>query len=415
MQDEFKNKSAYPMITFQEAWERIEARLRPLPPVRVALARAGGLVLAEDVTAPDNVPDFAAATMDGYALIAADASPERRIMGEDAAGAAGAEALKPGQCRRIMTGAPLPSGADAVLPVELTRERDGVMITAVSVTAGANVRQRGSDVAAGAVVLGRGTLLGAAEMGLLASVGCASVKVHPRPRVFILATGDELVSPGQPLAPGQVYESNSFALAEAARSVDCLVERGNRAADSAEMISAALQAAVGGADLVLTSGGVSMGTRDLLKPILETLGEVHFGRVATRPGKPLTYATVAGVPVLALPGNPVSSLVGFEMYARPALRVLANKTPLWRPSVRARLLHAVKRDPERLDWQRARVSQCDGVWQAETTGAQASSRVLSLVGANGLLCIPPGEAPLAVGAEVDCILLERAESEESPW
>jgi molybdopterin molybdotransferase len=413
--DTFANSSPYPVLTFAQAWGLVEQTVRPLPPQDVPLEAAGGLVLAEDVAAAQDVPTFAASTMDGYAVRSTDSAGERRVSGEGLAGQAVEVALRPGECRRIMTGAPLPPGADAVIPVEQTSERDGVMITQARPAAGANVRPIGSDVRAGQQVLAQGTLLGPAEIGLLATLGHAQVRVHPRPRVLVLATGDELVSPGQPLQGGQIYESNSYALAEAVRAVDCQVARGERIMDTSEAVARGLLEAAARADLIITTGGVSMGTRDLLKPVLAQLGTVHFGRVATKPGKPLTYATVQGVPVLALPGNPVSTLVGFEMYVRPALRLLAGKRPLWRPAVKARLAHPIKRDAERLDWQRAHVTTRDGLWLAETTGAQASSRLLSLVGANGLLCVEPGQGRMPTGAVVSCILLDQPENAEAPW
>ncbi len=415
----FVNRSPYPVLTFQQAWALIEERLQPLPPRAVPLDQAGNLVLAADVIAAGDVPPFPASTMDGYAVIAADlavgADRQRRLTGEQAAGAPSQAPLQPGECRRIMTGASLPPGADAVIPVEDTLERDGLMVAMKEVAAGANLRAVGSDVARGALVLSQGTLLGPAEIGLLATLGHAEVAVHPRPRVMVLVTGDELVQPGRPLAPGQIYDSNSYALAEAVRGIDCQVERSHHAADEPAAVERALLDAISRADLVITTGGVSMGTRDLLKPTLERLGTVHFGRVATKPGKPLTYATITGVPVLALPGNPVSTLVGFEMYVRPALRLLGAKRPLWRPAVKAQLLHPIRRDAERVDWQRARVVECNGQWQASTNGPQASSRLLSMVGANGLLCVLPGSGQLAAGESVDCILLERPESAEVPW
>ncbi|MEN6480112.1 MAG: gephyrin-like molybdotransferase Glp, partial [Anaerolineales bacterium] len=287
----FATSSPYPQITFAEAWQRIAQQLAPLPARDVPLAEAGNLVLARDVVAAVDVPAFAAATMDGYAVRTADAGAGdglvvRRVTGEGLAGADAATPLLAGECRRIMTGAPLPPGADAVIPVEETSEVDGVMVSRSRPAPGTNVRAIGSDVARGAPVLPAGTLLGPAEIGLLATLGLAEAPVHPRPRVLVLATGDELVPPGQPLAPGQVYDSNSYALAEAIRQVDCLGERRQPALDDADAIESALREAVACADLVLTTGGVSMGTRDLLKPALERLGTVHFGRVATKPGKP---------------------------------------------------------------------------------------------------------------------------------
>jgi molybdopterin molybdotransferase len=417
--NEFATHSPYPMIPFEQAMAIVWQQIGPLAPRRVALDDALGLALAEEVRAEGPHPPFAASTMDGYAIRAADGVAPRRVLAEQEAGRVLDVAVEAGTCVRIMTGAPLPTGADAVIPVELTEERDGWMQAQAALEPGRNVRPVGADLAAGQRALPEGTALGPAEIGLLASLGISQPSVYPRPRVAILATGDELVGQGQPLAPGQIRDSNSYILMAAVRSIGCEPIRMPRIADTRDALRQALLAAAPQADLVLTTGGVSMGTRDLVKPVLEELGVVHFGRVAIQPGKPLTFASVQSTPVqstpvLGLPGNPVSTLVGFEMVVRPMLREMANLRARHRPEREVRLRQPVRHDPERLEFHRARLQYEDGGWWAVTTGSQSSSRLLSLVGADALLCIPQGVGNLPEGAQVRAILIHEPESEELP-
>ncbi len=320
----FATKSEYPMIPWEEAWAIVARTVRPLAPSTAGLIGLQGLVLAEDIVATGNMPPFAASKMDGYAVIAGDGVSGRRILGEQGAGTMLGIEVTPGTTIRIMTGAPLPKGADAVIPVEHTSETDGVMRPQRAVQPNDHVRLAGQDIAIGDLVIAKGTVMGPAEIGLLAMVGRAAAQAHPRPRVAVIATGDELVPPGEPLAPGQIHDSNSYALCAAVQAAGGIAHRVDRIIDSEDSLREALLAALQDADLIITSGGISMGTRDLLKPVLASLGAVHFGRVAIRPGKPLTFATIRGVPVFSLPGFPVSSLVTFENTVRPALRVPHN-------------------------------------------------------------------------------------------
>ena len=408
---EFKTKSAYPMIPFEQAWAIVESSLKSLPPRTAVLRDLVGLVLAEDVVALADMPPFPSSSMDGYALIAADGGVNRRLLGEIEAGSSELFKVEAGTATRIMTGAPLPLGADAVIPVEDTSERDGAMIPARAVKKGENIRLAGSDLRQGDPVVGKGATLGPAEIGLLASVGRSKVSAHPRIRVVVLATGDELVPPGETLAPGKIHDSNSYALRAAVELAGGVVVRTEHVIDVESNLKQALLDAVRDADLVLTSGGVSMGTRDFIKPILAELGQIHFGRVAMKPGKPLTFATVDGVPVFGLPGFPVSSLVTFEMVVRPALRLLGGHSRLWRPVVSARLEHALRHGADRAEFQRVVLTPDVDGYRARTTGSQVSSRLRSLVGANGLLRIPQGVGDLSVGALVDVILLDQPEVE----
>lgn len=410
----FANRSDYALISFEQAWETVQRQAKPLPPQRYDLASLAGLALAEEIVAEADIPPFPAATMDGYALRAADGDRPRRVLGEREAGDATDTPLAAGDCLRIMTGAPLPVGADAVLPVEETRESEGMMIPARAARPGENVRRAGDDIAAGTRVLPAGASLGPAEIGLLASLNRASALAHPRPRVAILATGSELAAPGAPLGPAQIPDSNSPALAAAVRLAGAEVALAQRVADREDALRAALHAALQQADLVLTCGGVSMGTRDLVKPLLEELGTVHFGRVAIKPGKPLTYATIQGVHLLGLPGNPVSSLVMCELFARPLLRLLAGQRAYRRPRVAATLRQRLRHEPDRLEFQRARLTWVGARWEADTTGSQISSRLLSLTGANALLCLPQGRGDFEAGEAVEAIRLDWPEEEPAP-
>jgi len=261
-------------------------------------------------------------------------------------------------------------------------------------------------MAVGESILTRGTVLGAAEVGLLAAVGQVRVAVHPRPVVALMATGDELVPPNEAPAPGRIRDSNSDALLAAVTLAGGIPLHLGRAGDDVPALRRAVLEGLERADVVLTSGGVSMGTRDLIKPILEELGTVHFGRLAAKPGKPTTFATVRGVPCFGLPGFPVSSLVMFELFVRPALRLLAGHTRLWRPQITVRLAHAIRHEPDRTEFQRAVVSQRDGEYWAETTGDQVSGRLKSMVGANALIRLPAGRVDFEQEESVTAILID---------
>ena len=402
-------KNLYPLISTESAWQRIAAVIRALSPVEQQLDALLGHVLAENIVARENMPPFRSAAMDGYAVIAAEGTAQRCILGEQDAGRAQPFLVTPGTAVRIMTGAPVPEGADAVVPVEQALEEAGCVRFHGTMPSNSFVRPVGQDLAAGDVVLHAGIVLGPPEIGLLATVGRTRVSVHPKPIVAVMATGDELVDPDQLPAPGQIRDSNSHALVAAVAAAGFVPLSLGHVDDDAEMLRAAILEGVSGADMLLTSGGVSMGTRDLIKPLLRELGTVHFGRVAVKPGKPLTFAVVRGTPVFGLPGFPVSSLVSFEQFVRPALRIMAGHSKLWRPQVCARLSHPVRHEADRTEFQRAVVEQRDGIWWAETTGSQVSGRLKSLVGANALLRIPEGVAGLAAGDQVDAILVDQPE------
>lgn len=393
-------------IRVDEALEIVLHAAIPLRPVRTSLLRACGLVLAESIAAHEDLPPFAAATMDGYAVVASDGPGRRAVVGEQLAGNIADVVVRPGAVTRITTGAPVPQGADAVVMVEATREvAGGVEILQPVITAGENIRPIGADLATGQRVLDAGAELGPAEIGLLASLGHAEILAFPRPRVVILSTGDELVEPWEQPGPGQIRDANRYALGCAVHRQGIDAELMTIAVDNARPLRAALVAALQRADVVITSGGVSMGQRDLVKGLLRELADVRFSRLFMKPGKPLHFAVAPGnTLVFGLPGNPVSTLVGFEVFIRPALRQLAGHRRPARPSIRVTLAHEV-RPSDRLEFQRAIVRQGpDGRLVARTTGPQSSSRLASLVGANALLRIPPRDSRYLAGEEVEAML-----------
>jgi molybdopterin molybdotransferase len=269
---------------------------------------------------------------------------------------------------------------------------------------GEHVHAVGQDVAAGAPVLAAGSTLGAPEIGLLATFGLTRVRVYRRPVVAVLATGDEVYEPGAERPAGAVFDSNRFALLAAAREAGCTTIPLDIARDTLELQRAAILDGLAQADLLITSGGVSMGSRDLVKPLLAELGTVHFGRIAFKPGKPTTFATVGGKLVFGLPGYPVSSLVSFEVFVRPALRALQGDAHPQRPQARVTLSTPIRPSPDRPEYQRVTVRLEGGRLVAGTTGGQGSSRLLSLLGANALLLVPPASVPYPVGAELEAML-----------
>ncbi|MCS7259182.1 MAG: molybdopterin molybdotransferase MoeA [Anaerolineae bacterium] len=409
-------ESPYPMISVEAAIETILQHVRPLTPVTINFTDALGFVLAEDIDASEAMPPFAASAVDGYAVIAADPSPVRRVIGAQPAGSMGTLTVTPGSAVHVMTGAPLPAGADAVVMIEHTSpEGDSSIRLHVQPAAGDNVRPIGQDLAAGQRVLSHGTVLGAAEIGLLATIGRTHVSVYPRPRVAVLSTGDELVDPHEQPRPGQIRDSNRYSLLSAVREAGGQPLDWGRIPDRAEAVQEALESALRQADAVLTSGGVSMGELDLIKPYLAARGTIHFGRVRARPGKPVTFATVDGIPVFAMPGFPVSALVSFEVYVRPALLKMAGHTHLYRPRQRVIIEHAIRHEPDRVEFQRAVVRRHpDGRYTAHTTGYQGSGRLLSMVGANALLVLPAEQETFPAGSELEAWLIAPVRDVETP-
>jgi len=394
------------MLHPYEARAIVLAHTQPLEPELVTLDEAGDRFLAAPLIADQDLPPFAASTMDGYAVVHSDAVVRRTVIGSGFAGVDPQLVVQPGTAAKIMTGAPVPRGADAVVRVENTaQDGDQVIIRQPKVTLGENIRPIGSDMRQGDVLLAAGALLGPAEVGLLASLGHARVTVGRRPRVSIFSTGDELVAPNELPGPGQIRDSNRFSLALAARRAGAEVVLNRHVPDEINELRGALHEALARSDAVITSGGVSMGDRDLVKALLGELAEVHFQRVFMKPGKPLNFATLGDTLLFGLPGNPVSCLVGFQLFVRPALQrmQLADAETLPRLPV---LLGQDVLPSDRIEYQRATVTaQPDGTLVATVTGSQQSARLMSFVGANAFLIVPPGEASLPAGSRLDALLL----------
>ncbi len=401
---EMHRESPYPMVSLATARAMVIAQVASLNSEEIDALSAEGRVLAATISAPEDVPDLPKSAMDGYALRSADGLILRRVVAELTAGAQSGLLIGPGEAARIMTGAPMPAGADAMIPVELTEERDGLLSIQRKLKPGDYVHTVGQDIAAGQQVLARGTLIGAADVGLLATVGVTRVPVFRRPRVAVLATGDEVVEPSAPRPAGAVRDSNRYALMAAAREAGCEAISLGIAPDDYAGQRAAILRGLEHADVLLTSGGVSMGTRDLIKPILAEIGTVHFGRINFKPGKPTTFATVGGTLIFGLPGYPVSSLVSFEVVVRPALRALQGDARPERPLALAKLSTPVRPSHDRPEYQRVVLSWRDGTLWAASTGGQGSSRLLSMRGANGLLLVPAGDEILPVGTQLEVLI-----------
>jgi molybdopterin molybdotransferase len=397
------------VITLDEARAYVLDGCTPLDPVDTPLAEALGCVAAERVEAREPLPPFANTAMDGYAVRAADtadAPVELDVIGFLGAGHAFEGEVGPGQAVRIMTGAPMPAGADAVVLVERTAQLDGGRARIdITVEVGTAVRPAGDDLQPGDVIVDAGTVLTPAHLGLLATVGRSTVRVVRRPRVGVMSTGDELVVGDVELEPGQIRDSNRPTLLALVRqagfdAVDLGVVRDDEAA-----ITAAIEAATSTCDALITSGGVSMGDLDFVKVVLDRIGDMRWMQVAIKPAKPLAFGTVQGMPVFGLPGNPVSSAVSFELFARAGLRKLAGHSSLVRPAVQVVAGEDLDRRADgRTEFRRVVVSIESGRYVARSAGGQGSHQLAALAAANALAVLPDGDGVRAQG-EVDVILL----------
>jgi molybdenum cofactor synthesis domain-containing protein len=407
-------ESPYPMISIEEALALVEHNVQLLPAMTIPFEQALGLVLAEDIFAAEPMPPFPAASVDGFAIIAGDGPGSRRIVGDQMAGYMAEVRIEPGTAARVTTGAPIPPGADTMVMVEQTEETNGlVQILTDELQPGSNIRPIGQDIETGQLVLPRGTVLGSAELGLLGTVGKTEVTVYRQPKVAVMSTGDEIVEPHESPLPGQIRDANRFTLMGAVRQAGAEPIDLGIVKDKANSLQATIERGLVEADALLTSGGVSMGQLDLVKPYLASRGMVHFGRVNTKPGKPVTFATVDGKPCFAMPGFPVSALVSFEVFVRPALLKMAGHTRIYRPREKAILAHHTRHTAARTEFQRVVLTRrSDGVLVASTTGFQGSGRLLSMVGANGLIVLPHGQGDFAAGAMVEAIVLGPVEIDQ---
>lgn len=401
------------------AREAILGTVRPLPEVPVELDEALGLVLAQSVVAGESMPPFSNAAMDGFAVRTVDLLEVREgrsvvlpVVAEQPAGSGSSLVLEPGTAVRIMTGAPLPAGTDAVIPVEHVAATSAQIEVTRPVAAGSNLRFTGEDVKAGEQVLDRGQVLRPAEIGLLAGLGQARVLVHPAPRVAVMTTGNELVHVSQPLGSGQIRDANVHALSAMVRAAGGLAMPVPRIKDDPAVLEAALLRAWDHADVILTNGGVSMGDHDHIKPVLDRLGaERVFWQVAQKPGRPMTFSLWRGKPVFGLPGNPVAAQICFEVYVRPALRRMMGHTKLYRPEVMALLDQPLRKGDRdtRVHFLRVRAQQRDGRWHVALTGAQGSGLLRSMVLANGLVVLSEATVDPQAGSEVVLWIMDQPE------
>ncbi len=404
------------MVPVEEARERILSRVAVLGSERVELPGALHRVLAEDIVVPRDIPPWPNSSMDGYALRSADTegasstAPARlTVAGRVAAGAMAERPLGPGQTFRIFTGAPLPDGADCVIPQEEVRGEGEALAVSRPVASGEFVRPRGEDMRAGEMVLQRGRVLGPAELGLLATLGRAHLDVVKRPQVGLLSTGDEVVDLGGVLGPGQIPNSNTYSLMAQVVEAGAMPVNLGVARDHLEDIEARLRWGLG-SDVLISSAGVSVGEHDFVKAALARLGaEQHLWLVDMRPGKPIAFATVHAehkdaLPVFALPGNPVSAMVTFELFVRPALLKMAGHSRLDRPAITARALAPIPNPGRRRGYLRVTLVPEAGGYGARLTGDQSSGILRSMVEADGLAVVP-GHTVIEPGGQVKVILL----------
>ena len=416
------------MISVEEARERILDVVYRLQPETKPLSKALGQVLAEDVTSPITIPPLDNTAMDGYAVRAADTTGATegkpitlRVIGEVAAGYIYQGEVEAGTAVRIMTGAPIPRGADAVVPFEETDEPAGRNFGTFAkgraevgvykaADPGANLRYAGEDVQRGSLVMKAGTELNAAQIGVLASLGRAEVSVYRRPIVAVISTGDELLELGQPHTEGKIYDANSYSIAALVEEAGGIAKPMGISRDTVEELTAKIKKALVDADLLVTTAGVSRGDYDVVKDVLQREGEVGFWTVRMRPGKPLAFGTFPGprgnrVPHLGLPGNPVSSMVAFELFGRPAIYKMAGREGWERPTLRVTVADRLENTDGRRFLARAIVSQREGRYVASLTGPQGSGILTSMALANALVVCPEDVAAVEPGEEAEAIML----------
>ena len=403
------------MRTVDEHLADILAAVPAVPPLNLALLEARGAVLAEPVEAPVPLPPFDNSAMDGYAVVAADVAGASEadpvvlpVVGDIAAGDPGVSAIRPGLTARIMTGAPLPAGADAVIPVEWTDGGTATVRITRPAPPGTYIRRAGEDVLAGQVVVEAGTRLGAPQLGMLAAVGRSRVVVRPRPRVVVLSTGTELREPGARLAPGDIWDSNSFMLTAAAEEAGAVGFRQETVGDDPDKVRETIEDLLARADAIVTSGGVSMGARDVVKEVFTAGGAdgpVVFGKVRMRPGKPQGFGILNGTPIFTLPGNPVSAYVSFQVFVRPALRAMQGLPPDPVPTTTAVLTEDVKSPAGLRHYLRGRLSHHRGAQAVTPAEGQGSHQLWSLSSADALIVVPEDVESVEAGSQVEVMRL----------
>lgn len=387
------------MIALEEAQAKVNRELQVLPPAEVAIAESLGLTLAETVTASEAIPPFANTAMDGFAVRAADTVGATHqdpvllpVVATIAAGTTADRPLEPGEAMRIMTGAPVPPGADAIIMVELTKPHGFDVDILAEVPVGNHIRPAGDDIEAGTEVLHPGIVLTPGHLGVLASVGRRAVTVFRRPRVGVMSTGDELVEGPEPLRPGQIRDSNRVTLLALAREAGLEPVDLGLIRDDEALLEAAFRRGVATCDAVITSGGVSMGDYDYVKAVLTGLGDFSWMQVAIKPAKPFVFGVLDDVPVFGLPGNPVSSMVSFELFARPGLRRMMSALDAERPRFTAIATEPLRRHPDgKTHFVRVVARKLGETWQVRSSGGQGSHQLLAMATANALAIVPDGD------------------------
>ena len=410
------NRGAFNMLSVTEARERILSNFQTTAAESIPLIASANRVLAIDVSAAQDFPLFDNSAMDGFAIRSEDTSTSRvslKVVADIPAGSTPKVTLQPGEAARIMTGAQVPAGANAVIPVEDTDFHNHAAGTTAPevisferpVKAGENIRTRGMDIHAGEIVLKKGQTLKPQDLGLLAMLGFANVQVYKKPRIALLSSGDELLAVDAPLESGKIRDSNSYTLAASIESAGSEVIRLGVARDTRESVEALFQKALSeNVDLILSSAGVSVGAFDYVKAVIEANGSLNFWRVNMRPGKPLTFGKYFDKQFIGLPGNPVSAFVGFEVFVRPVLERLSGKLESSRRRIKVRSAEEIESDG-RESYLRAKLREENGIQIAQLTGHQGSGNLLSLVQADALLIIPAGVKCVPAGQEVEALLL----------
>lgn len=391
------------MISVRDGQNHILAQIeRPVPPELLAIGDALGRVVVDDVCAPFDVPPADNSAVDGYAFASSDVEAGRglQVIADLPAGSVFDGALVAGQTVRIMTGAPIPAGADTVCPQELAVRTGDRVAIAPEIVKGVNVRARGEDVQTGTVVVAAGSVLRPQEIGLIASLGQRQVLVSQRPKVALLSTGDEVAEPGQPRTPGQIYDSNRFTLHGLVTQAGGAVVDLGIVPDKRDVLRARLLDAAAIADVVITSGGVSVGVYDLVKDVLSEIGGIDFWQVAMQPGRPLAVGRVERAHFFGLPGNPVASMLTFMLFVRPALFKLAGRRRIFPETWQARAAEPMRKRTGRREFKRGILEFHDGAWQVRTTGPQGSGILSSMVAGNCLIVLDEERGDVALGEPV---------------
>jgi molybdopterin molybdotransferase len=408
--------SAEGLVPVEAARARVLDAVKPLSPIELPLTDAYGCVTARDVVATVSLPEFASSGMDGYAVRASDvaeASPDHpadlKVVGRAMIGQRPDATVGAGEAVQIATGAPIPAGADTIVPIENSRASDDVVQLFEAAAEGRHIRPAGEDVREGSVLVEAGRRLGSPELGLLANAGHATPLVHPRPRVVVLSTGDELIPPTEQPDYGQIHDSNAYTLFGALRETGAIPVMAGIVRDDVDSLKETVLDYLIQADAFVSSGGVSVGERDVVKAAFFRRGDVGFSKVAMQPGMPQGFGQIEGKPYFGLPGNPVSVFVSFELFVRPALLKMMGRSRLDRPEVTATLTDDVSGPKGKMQYARVRVARADGGWEATPTGARGSNLISTVARANGLAMIPPGVELAPAGSPVRVMVFRAAE------